>query len=104
MQLGVEPGEPIAALAMAAHGKVRGVTAAKGRIRQTPEMRPVEAHLRDLGLRVLDERQIAGIRIPGPMGDEARKFEWLRRVGRACDQHKPDGHIPLPSEVHTAER
>src|SRR5712692_4481069 len=78
MQFVVEPREPIAALAVAAHGKIRGVTTAIRRVRQAPEMRPVEANLRDLGLHVIHERQIAGVRVTRPMSDEAGELKRLK--------------------------
>ena len=74
MQLGVEPGEPITALAVAANRKVRGIAATKCRVRQTPEVRAVKTDLRNIGFHVVDERQIAGVRVTGPMGDETRKL------------------------------
>ena len=96
MQIGVEPGKPLAALAVAAHGKMRRIAAAERGVRQAPEMRPVETDLHKLGLHVIDERQIAGVRVAGPMGDETRKLEPFRRDSRTDGQRARHGYAHRP--------
>src|SRR2546427_581590 len=54
VQFGVEAGEPLATLAVAAHRQIRRVPAAKWRIGQAPEVCSVKTYLRDLRLCVID--------------------------------------------------
>src|SRR5260221_8617955 len=84
MQFGVEPRVPVAAFAVASHGEVRGVFAAKRRVRQSPEMRAVEAHLRYFGLHVIHEGQIARVSVTCPMGNEAGELKRVRGGVRTC--------------------
>src|SRR4029079_16857473 len=77
MQLGVQLGKPITALAQAANRKIRGITATKGSVRQTPEVRAVKTDLRNIRFYVVDKRQIAGVSVTGPVSDETRKLDPL---------------------------
>jgi len=78
MQLRVQSGEPITALTVAAHGKIRRVAAAKRGVCQAPKMGPVEANLCDLGLHIVHKWQIARVRVTGPMSDKTGKLKWLK--------------------------
>ena len=83
-QLGVAVGEPLPAFGQPADRKVSWITAIRGRVRQAPEMRAVEAKLRDVGLRRLDERQISWIVVRVPMRHHLGELEARprdRRVG-----------------------
>ena len=96
VQLRVEPGEPLAALAMAADGKMRGVTAPERRVCQAPEMRAIKADLCNLRFRIIDKRQIAWIGIARPMRDHTGELDPFRRVNCAGEQQPRGEHLREP--------
>src|SRR2546422_590790 len=66
-----------------ANGEVRRVAVVLRRVPEAPKVAAVEADLCDLRPRVLDELEVARVRVLVPVGDEPRELE-ARRVRRAA--------------------
>ncbi len=85
VQFPIHPLEPRPLLVDPLHGEVCGISLAMGRVGKAPEVRPVEAKLRDLGLGLGDERQILRIAVGVPVGDHPRELEPRPLGGERVD-------------------
>src|SRR5687768_9922994 len=103
MQLGVKAFEPIATFAVPANGKMGRVTASVRGIRQTPEMRAIETDLCDFRLRVINEPEITGIAVTGPVGDKPGE---LQRLGSICEagEQNAGNHQTASTHARSARR
>src|SRR5436305_936575 len=83
VQLPVEVLEPGPELVQPANREVRRVAVVLRRVPEAPKVAAVEADLCDLRPRVLDELEVARVRVLVPVGDEPRELQ-ARRVRRAA--------------------